>query len=72
MLDLLKDKGRIVCISFHSLEDGIVKHFFREIARKGVPVVNILTKKVCTASEEELKENKSARSAKLRAIEVDK
>jgi 16S rRNA (cytosine1402-N4)-methyltransferase len=69
---LLKDKGRIVCISFHSLEDGIVKHFFREIARAGVPVVNILTKKVCTASEEELKENKSARSAKLRAIEVDK
>lgn len=69
---LLKGKGRLVCISFHSLEDGIVKHYFKELARNNVPPVNILTKKVCTASEEELEENRSSRSAKLRAIEVDK
>ena len=71
-LALLKNKGRIVCISFHSLEDGIVKHFFREAARNSSPAVHILTKKVCTATEEELHENKSSRSAKLRALEVDK
>lgn len=71
-LPLLKEQGRLVCISFHSLEDGIVKHFFRDAARNNNPSVQILTKKVCTASEEELEENKSSRSAKLRALEVDK
>ena len=71
-ISLLKDKGRLVCISFHSLEDGIVKHYFKDTERNGNPKVKILTKKVCVASEEELDENKSARSAKLRALEVDK
>jgi len=71
-LPLLKEGGRLVCISFHSLEDGIVKHFFKDAARNNNPAVHILTKKVCIASEEELEENKSSRSAKLRALEVDK
>jgi 16S rRNA (cytosine1402-N4)-methyltransferase len=71
-LGLLNAGGRIVCISFHSLEDGIVKHFFKEAARNSSPAVHILTKKVCTATAEELYENKSSRSAKLRALEVDK
>lgn len=69
---LLKESGRLVCISFHSLEDGIVKHFFKDRSRINSPTVKILTKKVCTATEEELEENKSSRSAKLRALEVDK
>ncbi len=64
-LDLLKPEGRIVCISFHSLEDRIVKHFFKE----HTDTFTILTKKVVTASEEELALNPSSRSAKLRAAE---
>ena len=57
--------GRLVVISFHSLEDRIVKHKFRAPAVPG----RVLTKKVVTASEEELRRNPRARSAKLRAWE---
>jgi len=71
-IPLLKEKGRLVCISFHSLEDGLVKHFFKDRARIDNPNVRILTKKVCTATRAELEVNKSSRSAKLRALEVDK
>ena len=64
-VDLLKPEGRIVCISFHSLEDRIVKQFFKA----HTDMLTILTKKVVTASEEERTLNPSARSAKLRAAE---
>lgn len=64
-VDLLKPEGRIVCISFHSLEDRIVKQFFKA----HTDMLTILTKKVVTASEEERALNPSARSAKLRAAE---
>src|SRR5437867_3842897 len=56
---------RIVVITFHSLEDRIVKQRFRALAVPG----RVLTKKVVTASEEELRRNPRARSAKLRAWE---
>jgi len=70
-LKVLAPESRLVCISFHSLEDRIVKQFFRDIAKNGQIQVEILTPKVCTASDEELAVNRSARSAKLRAIKYD-
>ena len=63
----LEPGGRIAVISFHSLEDRIVKNFFREKALAGEG--RILTKKPILPSREELRVNPRARSAKLRAGE---
>jgi 16S rRNA (cytosine1402-N4)-methyltransferase len=52
-----------VCISFHSLEDRIVKHFLQEHKTE----FDILTPRVIIGSEDEIKNNPSSRSAKLRA-----
>ena len=65
---ILKPGGRVVVISFHSLEDRIVKDAFREGSIKG-KYFRVLTKKPVTASEEEQDRNPRARSAKLRAAE---
>lgn len=62
-LEFLSKDANLVCISFHSLEDRIVKFFFRENKDK----LEILTKKPITPSEEEIKINLSSRSSKLRA-----
>jgi 16S rRNA (cytosine1402-N4)-methyltransferase len=64
---ILKPGGRVVVISFHSLEDRIVKDAFREGATQGY--FSLLTKKPITATEEESDRNPRARSAKLRAAE---
>ena len=64
----LNPGGRIIVISFHSLEDRIVKDAFRDGAMKDM-YYRILTKKPVTASEEESDRNPRARSAKLRAAE---
>jgi 16S rRNA (cytosine1402-N4)-methyltransferase len=65
---ILKPGGRVVVISFHSLEDRIVKDAFREGANKDM-YYRVLTKKPVTASEVESDRNPRARSAKLRAAE---
>jgi 16S rRNA (cytosine1402-N4)-methyltransferase len=65
-LELLTSKGRLAVITFHSLEDRIVKQFFVKNQNK---ILKIINKKPIVASEEELKNNPSSRSAKLRIIE---
>jgi 16S rRNA (cytosine1402-N4)-methyltransferase len=78
-LSLVKPGGRLVVVTFHSLEDRIVKHFIRERSRaphvnryvpltdEAKPVLQEVTKKPIQASNEELQVNPRSRSAKLRA-----
>lgn len=68
---VLGHESRLVCISFHSLEDRLVKNYFRDLKKDIHVKVEQLTPKVCTATKEELAVNRSARSAKLRAIIFD-
>jgi len=65
-VDGLTKGGRLAIITFHSLEDRIVKHYFQSIDNKKTKFLN---KKPISVSEEEKKENPSSRSAKLRVVE---
>jgi 16S rRNA (cytosine1402-N4)-methyltransferase len=64
-LEILERGGRLVVISFHSLEDKIVKDFLKKMEKEGK--LKILTKKPIVPTIEEIKQNPRSRSAKLRA-----
>ena len=66
-VELLESQGRIVVLSFHSLEDSIVKRFFIDQMGKGI--LKIISKSPITPTKEEIRLNPRARSAKLRAAE---
>ena len=65
----LRTGARLVVITFHSLEDRIVKHTMRALAQREDARIRVLTKKPLTAQPDELDRNPRARSAKLRAVE---
>lgn len=69
LLPYLAEGGVLAVISFHSLEDRIVKHTFKEIVEKEDFPATILTKKPLTATDEELSQNSRSRSAKLRLLQ---
>ncbi|MDD5155156.1 MAG: 16S rRNA (cytosine(1402)-N(4))-methyltransferase RsmH [Candidatus Omnitrophica bacterium] len=66
-IPLLNPSGRICVISFHSLEDRIVKLNFRQLAARGM--LNIITPKPLVPGQDEVRDNPSSRSAKLRVAE---
>jgi len=65
-LEMLASGGRLAVITFHSLEDRIVKHFFKSQEHK---IIQIISKKPITCGEEEFQVNPPSRSAKLRVVE---
>ncbi|WP_243544092.1 16S rRNA (cytosine(1402)-N(4))-methyltransferase RsmH [Pseudodesulfovibrio tunisiensis] len=82
VMDRLNPGGRLAIISFHSLEDRVVKHAFRDAAKGcvcpprqpictcgGIPKLKVLTKKPLLPEEEEMRANPRSRSAKLRVAE---
>jgi 16S rRNA (cytosine1402-N4)-methyltransferase len=65
----LRNGARLVVISFHSLEDRIVKHTLRALATGQDAAVRVLTKRPMVPGDDEVQRNPRARSAKLRAAE---
>lgn len=68
-IEILNHKGRLVVISFHSLEDKIVKDFLKKSIGDTYSNLKVLNKKIITPTKEEIKINPRSRSARLRAAE---
>ncbi len=68
-LEVLESGGRLAVISFHSGEDRLVKHFFKQESAASQPRIEIITKKPVTAGPVEIKSNPRSRSAKLRVVQ---
>ena len=66
-MSIISKGGRLCVISYHSLEDRIVKHAYKRLAAEGM--IGIITKKPLRPEREETKINPSSRSAKLRVAE---
>ena len=67
IFNLLEKGGRIVTITFHSLEDRIVKHSFLEFEKNQLG--RVITKKPMVPKDEEIRDNRRSASAKLRVFE---
>ncbi|MBU2101204.1 16S rRNA (cytosine(1402)-N(4))-methyltransferase RsmH [Patescibacteria group bacterium] len=68
LAETLKPGGRAAIITYHSKEDAMVKHFFKDLAERGEGI--LVNKKVIKPRDEEIKINPRSRSAKLRTIEL--
>jgi len=68
LVGIVKPGGRVAIISFHSVEDGIVKRTFQSLGKESK--IEIITKKPVEATREEIKENPRSRSAKIRAARI--
>ncbi|MBA8756631.1 MULTISPECIES: 16S rRNA (cytosine(1402)-N(4))-methyltransferase RsmH [Wolbachia] len=67
--EILNENGKLIVVTFHSLEDRIVKTFFKDLCAADCKTFSLLNKKVIEASIEEVSANPRSRSAKLRAIQ---
>ncbi|WP_265026849.1 16S rRNA (cytosine(1402)-N(4))-methyltransferase RsmH [Wolbachia endosymbiont (group A) of Bombylius major] len=67
--EILSENGKLIVVTFHSLEDRIVKTFFKDLCAADCKTFSLLNKKVIKASIEEVNANPRSRSAKLRAIQ---